>query len=121
MKKYIVEYVSRCLNCQQVKYEHQRPGGLLQQMAIPEWKWECITMDFIVGLPRTLRKFDAVWVIVYRLTKSTHFVPVVTMYTSERLAQIYIQEIVKLYGVPISIISDRGPQFTSSGEQYRVN
>ena len=113
MKKDIVEYVARCLNCQQVKYEHQRPGGLLQQMTIPKWKWERITMDFVVGLPRTLRKFDAVWVIVDRLTKSAHFIPIVTTYTSERLAQIYIQEIVRLHGVPISIISDRGPQFTS--------
>ncbi|XP_070022303.1 uncharacterized protein [Nicotiana sylvestris] len=77
------------------------------------WKWECITMDFVVGLPRTLRKFDAVWVIVDRLTKSTHFIPVVTTYTSERLAQIYIREIVRLHSVPVSIISYRGPQITS--------
>jgi len=94
MTKDIVGYVARCLNFQQVKYEHQRPGGLLQQMTIPEWKWEHITMDFVVGLPRTLGKFDAVWVIVDRLTKSAHFISVVTTYTSERLAQIYIQEIV---------------------------
>jgi len=113
MKEDIVEYVSRCLNFQQVKYEHQRPGGLLQQITIPEWKWECITMDFVVGLPRTLQKFDVVWVIVDRLTKSAHFIPVVTTYTSERLAQIYIQEIVRLHGVPVSIVSYRGPQFTS--------
>jgi len=113
MKKDIGEHVARCLNCQQVKYEHQRPSGLLQQMTIPEWKWERITMDFVVGLPQTLRKFDAVWVIVDRLTKSAHFIPVVTTYTSGRLAQIYIQEIVRLHSVPISIISDRGPQFTS--------
>ncbi|XP_070034930.1 uncharacterized protein [Nicotiana tomentosiformis] len=59
MKKDIVEYVGRCLNCQQVKYEHQRPGGLIQHMTIPEWKWERITMDFVVGFPWTLRKFDA--------------------------------------------------------------
>lgn len=70
-------------------------------------------MDFVVGLPWTLRKFDAVWVIVDRLTKSAHFIPVVTTYTSERLAQICIQEIDWLHGVPISIILDRGPQFTS--------
>ncbi|XP_070025971.1 uncharacterized mitochondrial protein AtMg00860-like [Nicotiana sylvestris] len=70
----------------EVKYEHQRPDGLLQQMTIPEWKWEHITMDFIVRLPRTLQKFDAVWVIVDRLTKSAHFIPNVTTYTSERLA-----------------------------------
>ncbi|XP_070011173.1 uncharacterized protein [Nicotiana sylvestris] len=98
---------------EEVKYELQRPGGLLQQMPIPEWKWELITMDFVVGLPRTLRKFDAVWVIVDRLTKSAHFIPVVTTCTSKRLAQIYIREIVWLHDMPISIISDRGPQFTS--------
>ncbi|XP_019228487.1 PREDICTED: uncharacterized protein LOC109209634, partial [Nicotiana attenuata] len=96
-----------------VKYEHQRLGGLLQQMPIPEWKWERITMDFVVGLPQTLRKVDSVWVIVDRLTKSTHFIPVATTYTAERYAQIYIREIVRLHGVPVSIISDRGPQFTS--------
>ena len=104
MKKDIVEYVARCLICQQVNYEHQRPGGLLQQMPIPEWKWERITMDFVVRLPRTLRKVDAVWVIVDRLTKSAHFIPLATTYTSERLAQIYIREIVRLHGVPVSII-----------------
>ncbi|XP_070003188.1 uncharacterized protein [Nicotiana sylvestris] len=82
-------------------------------MSIPEWKWERITMDFVVGLPQVLRKFNAVWVIVDRLTKSAHFIPVVTTYTSERLAQIYIRVIVRLHGVPVSIISDRGPQFTS--------
>ncbi|XP_070013593.1 uncharacterized protein [Nicotiana sylvestris] len=111
MKKDIVEYVAKCLNYQQVKYEHQRSGGLLQQMPIPEWKWERITMDFIVGFPRTMRNFDAVWVIVDRLTKLAHFIPVVTTYTSERLSQIYIWEIVRLHGVPVSIVSDRGPQF----------
>ena len=78
MKKDIVGFVAQCLNCQQVKYAHQRPGGLLQQMVIPEWKWERITMDFIVGLPRTSRKFDAIWVIVDWLTKSAHFILVGT-------------------------------------------
>ncbi|XP_070005791.1 uncharacterized protein [Nicotiana sylvestris] len=91
-----------------VKYEH-----LLQQMTIPEWKWDRITMDFVVKLPRTLQKFNVVWVIVDRLTKSAHFILVVTTYTSEKLAQIYIQEIVRLHGVPVSIISNRGPLFTS--------
>uniref|UniRef100_A0A1U7Y8E3 Uncharacterized protein LOC104246299 n=1 Tax=Nicotiana sylvestris TaxID=4096 RepID=A0A1U7Y8E3_NICSY len=113
INKDIVEYVARCLNFQQVKYEHQRPGGLLQQMTIPEWKWECITMDFVVGLPWTLRKIDAVWVILDRLTKSAHFIPVATTYTSERLAQIYIREIVWIHGMLVSVILDRGPQFTS--------
>ena len=77
----IVDFISHCLNCQQVKYEHQKPGGVTQRMPIPEWKWERIAMDFVVGLPRTLGKFDAIWVIVDRLTKSAHFVPVQTTYT----------------------------------------
>ena len=100
MKRDIVDFVSRCLNCQQVKYEHQKPGGMTQRMPIPEWKWERIAMDFVVGLPCTLGKFDAIWVIVDRLTKSAHFVPVQTTYNSERLAKIYIREIVRLHGVP---------------------
>ena len=82
-------------------------------MPIPEWTCERIAMEFVVGLPRTLGKFDAIWVIVVRQTKCTHFVPVQTTYNSERLAKIYIREIVWLHGVPISIISDRGTQFTS--------
>ncbi|XP_070008514.1 uncharacterized protein [Nicotiana sylvestris] len=76
MKKDIFEYAARCLNCQQVKYEHQKLGGLLQKMVILGWKWQRITMDFVVGLSRTLRKFDAFWVIVDRLTKLAHFIPV---------------------------------------------
>ncbi|XP_070010868.1 uncharacterized protein [Nicotiana sylvestris] len=76
-------------------------------MDIPEWKWDRITMDFMVGLPLTLRKFDAIWVIVDQLTKSAHFIPVCTAYSSKWLAEIYIREIVRLHGVPVSIISDR--------------
>ncbi|XP_059306316.1 uncharacterized protein LOC132057727 [Lycium ferocissimum] len=94
-------------------YEHQRPGGVLQRMPIPEWKWERITMDFVMGLPKTLGKFDSIWVIVDRLTKSAHFVPVQVSYTTEKLAKMYIRDIVRLHGVPISIVSDRGTIFTS--------
>ena len=96
-----------------MKYEHQKPGGMTQRMPIPERKWECIAMDFVVGLPRTLGKFDAVWIIVDRLSKSTNFVPVQSTYNLEKLAKIYIQEIVRFHGVPISIISNHGTQFTS--------
>ena len=84
MKRDIVDFVAQCLNCQQVKYEHQRPGGTLQKMPIPEWKWERIAMDFVVGLPKTLGKFESIWVIVDRLTKSTHFIPVKVTYNVER-------------------------------------
>jgi len=70
-------------------------------------------MDFVLRLPRTLRKYDVVLVIMVRLTKSTHFILVMTSYPSERLAQIYIGEIIRLKGVPIFIIYDWGMQFTS--------
>jgi hypothetical protein len=113
MKREIAEYVSRCLVCQQVKIEHQYPSGLLQPLPIPEWKWEHITMDFVVGLPRTQKGHDSIWVVVDRLTKSAHFLAVKTTFEMNRLAQIYIGEIVRLHGVPVSITSDRDPHFTS--------
>ena len=71
--------------------EHQRPAGVLQPLPVPEWKWSKISMDFIVGLPRSRAGNDSIWVIVDRLTKSAHFVPVKTTYTADRLARIYIQ------------------------------
>ena len=107
MKRSIADFVARCLHCQQVKAEHQRPAGLLQPLPIPEWKWEHITMDFIVGLPRSTRGMDSIWVIVDRLTKSAHFLPVKTIYNVDKLANIYMTEIVKLHGVPVSIVSDK--------------
>ncbi|KAE8664148.1 Detected protein of unknown function [Hibiscus syriacus] len=113
MKKDISDFVARCLTCQQVKAEHQHPSGLLQPIKIPEWKWERITMDFVTGLPMTPLKKDSVWVIVDRLTKSAHFIPVRVNYTLDKLARLYISEIVRLHGVPLSIISDRDPRFTS--------
>ncbi|WMV51287.1 hypothetical protein MTR67_044672 [Solanum verrucosum] len=81
-------------------------------MPIPEWNWEIIAMDFVVGLPKTLGKFDSIWVVVDRLTKSAHFIPVRIDYNAEQLAKVYVKEIVRLHGVPLSIISDRGTQFT---------
>nr|KYP63406.1 Retrotransposable element Tf2 [Cajanus cajan] len=113
MKKEITEFVAACLTCQKAKIEHQRPGGFLQLMEIPEWKWDSVTMDFVVGLPRTARNSDTIWVIVDRLTKCAHFLPVNKRWSLERLAQLYIREKVWLHGVPSSIISDRDPRFTS--------
>ena len=113
MKKDIAKFVSRCLTCQQIKAEHQRPGGLLQPLTIPEWKWEHISMDFVVGLPKSLQGYDSIWVIVDRVTKSTHFLRVKVNYPLNKLAELYIQEIVRLHGVPSSIVSDRDPKFTS--------
>ncbi|KAD5802337.1 hypothetical protein E3N88_13697 [Mikania micrantha] len=113
MKKHIAEYVGRCLTCLKVKAEHQRPSGLLQQPEIPMWKWEQISMDFITKLPRTSHNHDSIWVIVDRLTKSAHFIPIREDYSMDRFAKLYINEIVSRHGVPISIISDRDSRFTS--------
>jgi ribonuclease HI len=113
MKRHIADYVSKCLICSMVKIEHQRPSGLLVQPDIPEWKWENITMDFVTKLPRTKKAHDAIWVIVDRLTKSAHFLPVREDYSMDQLAKLYIDEIVTRHGVPLSIISDRDPRFTS--------
>ncbi|GKC11503.1 putative reverse transcriptase domain-containing protein [Tanacetum coccineum] len=113
MKKDIAVYVSKCLTCLKVKTEHQRPSGLLQQLEIPKWKWEGIAMDFMTKLPRTSSGYDTIWVIVDRLTKSAHFLCMREDYKMERLARLYLNEIVARHGIPISIISDRDSRFTS--------
>ncbi|RVX01842.1 Transposon Ty3-I Gag-Pol polyprotein [Vitis vinifera] len=113
MKRDIAQFVANCQICQQVKAEHQRPAGLLQPLPIPEWKWDNITMDFVIGLPRTRSKKNGVWVIVDRLTKSAYFLAMKTTDSMNSLAKLYIQEIVRLHGIPVSIVSDRDPKFTS--------
>ncbi|KAA3473896.1 integrase [Gossypium australe] len=99
IKRDISKFVSRCLVCQQVKAEHQVPSGLLQPGMIPEWKWHRVTMDFVSALPLSLKKKDAIWF--------AHFIPVRTDYSLDKFAELYIFEIVRLHGVPVSIISDR--------------
>ncbi|KAA3461787.1 reverse transcriptase [Gossypium australe] len=113
MKRDISNFVSKCLICQQVKGEHQVPSGLLQLIMIPEWKWERITMDFVSRLPLSSKKKDAIWVIVDRLTKLAYFVLVRTDYSLDKLAELYINENMRLHGVPLSIVSVRDPRFTS--------
>jgi hypothetical protein len=80
MKREITRYVAECDTCRTVKYDHLRPTGNLETLSIPEWKREDISMDFIVGLPHTSRKYDPIWVIVDCLTKSAHFIPIATTY-----------------------------------------
>ncbi|MBC1496232.1 hypothetical protein HCI94_13525, partial [Listeria welshimeri] len=108
MRREIAEYVALCDVCQRVKAEHQKPAGLLQPLKIPEWKWEEIGMDFITGLPRTSAGHDSIWVVVDRLTKVAHFIPVKTTYTGHKLAELYMARVVCLHGVPKKIVSDRG-------------
>jgi hypothetical protein len=113
VKRDITEYRALCDTCQRVKAEHQRPAGLLQPLKISEWKWEEFRMDFIVGLPYNQAGYDSTWVIVDRLTKVVHFIPVKTTYSGAKLAKLYMSRIMCLHGVPKKIMSDRGSQFTS--------
>jgi hypothetical protein len=100
MKRNVATHVALCDTCHRVKAEHQRPAGLLQPLKVPEWKRKEISMDFIVGLPRTQDRYDSIWVIVDRLTKIAHFIPVKTTYTGAKLAELYMSRIVCLHGVP---------------------
>jgi hypothetical protein len=109
----IARYVARCDTCRRVKAIHLKTAGPLQSLPIPTWKWEDISMDFIVGLPRTAKGYDSIWVIIDRLTKIAHFLPVKTYYPVLTYAQMYIARILSFHGVPKIIVSDRGPQFVS--------
>ncbi|WVZ53878.1 hypothetical protein U9M48_004766 [Paspalum notatum var. saurae] len=95
MKREIARYVSECEVCQRVKAEHLKPAGTLQPLPIPSWKWENISMDFITGLPKTRDGYDSIWVIVDRLIKSAHFLPVQTWYSVEKYAELYLTRIVR--------------------------
>ncbi|GJV20521.1 putative reverse transcriptase domain-containing protein [Tanacetum coccineum] len=114
MKADIATYVSKCLTCARVKAEHQRPSGLLVQPEIPQWKWDNITMDFVTKLPKSSQGYDTIWVIVDRLTKSAIFVPIRETNPMEKLARMYLNEVVTMHGIPISIICDRDPRFDSN-------
>jgi transposase InsO family protein len=113
MKGEIAEYVSSCDTCQRIKASHLKTSCQMQPSSIPAWKWDDISMDFIVDLPLMPRKHDSIWVIVDRLTKTAHFIPVHTTYSAECYAEIYIDLVVRLHGVPKTILSDRGTQFVA--------
>jgi hypothetical protein len=114
MKQDIAHYIVKCLECQQVKVEHRHPVGLLQPIQIPEWKWEVISMDFIMGLPKTVKQHDAIMVVVDKLSKETHFIPIKSTFKSIDIANVFMKEIFKLHGFPKTIISDRDAKFTSN-------
>ncbi|XP_071918701.1 uncharacterized protein [Coffea arabica] len=113
LKSPLLERIKEAQGKDPVKAEHQKPFGLLQPLEIPDLKWEHITMHFVTGLLRSQRGHDAVWVIVDRLTKSAHFLPVNMSYSLEKLAKLYTEEIMRLHGIPVSIVSDRDPRFVS--------
>nr|GEY67664.1 putative reverse transcriptase domain-containing protein [Tanacetum cinerariifolium] len=96
-----------------VKAEHQRPSGLLVQPKIPKWKWDNITMDFVTKLPKSSQGYDTIWVIVDRLTKSAIFTPMRETDPMDKLARMYLKEVVTRHGIPVSIICDSDPRFAS--------
>jgi hypothetical protein len=106
MKRETARYVSECDTCRKVKADYMKLGGLLQPLSVLDWKWDDISMDFIMGLPLTARKYNSIWVIVDQLTKSAHFVPVNTNYNVQKYAEIYIARVLCLHGVLKTIISD---------------
>ncbi|GKD29042.1 putative reverse transcriptase domain-containing protein [Tanacetum coccineum] len=113
MKSEIATYLSKCMTCAKVKAEYQKPFSLLVQLVIPVWKWESIIMDFVTKLPKTTSGQDIIWVIVDRLTKSAHFLPMKETDTMEKLTRQYLKEVVSRHGVPVLIISDRDSKFIS--------
>jgi hypothetical protein len=102
------------LECQKVKVEHIHPTGLLQPLPILEWKWKVVTIDFITKMPRTNKQHDSIMVVVDKLTKVVHFIPVKLTHKESNIANVYMREISRLYGIPKTIVSDRDKKFTSN-------
>jgi hypothetical protein len=100
MKREIAKYVSECDTYQRVKANHLRSAGNLQPLSIPDWKWENICMDFIMGLPCTSHGYNSIWVILDRLTKSTHFIPVSTISRIRQYVELYMSHIIRYHGIP---------------------
>jgi hypothetical protein len=94
MKKEVVDFITKCLECQKIKSEHRQLVGLIQTLPIPEWKWEVVTMDFITKLPRKNKQHDSIMVVVDKLTKATHFIPVKLTHKTTKIVDIYMREIV---------------------------
>ena len=108
MKSEIAQYIANCNVCRHVKAEHQRPAGTLQPLAIPEWKWDKISMDFITRFPRSKRGNNAIFVVIDHLSKVSHFLPVRESITASQLADLYISRIVSLHGVPLKLTQTVG-------------
>jgi hypothetical protein len=113
MKVDIAKYVSECDTSHRTKASHLKSASVHQPLSIPMWKWDDISMDFIVVLPLTTRKKDSIWVIVDRLTKTAHFIAVRTTYLVKQYSKLYMEQIVCLHGILKTIISNRGTQFVA--------
>jgi hypothetical protein len=113
-KREIAEYIARCMECQEVKAEQRHPTRLLQPVPILEWKWEVVMMNFITGLPRITKLHDLIMVVVNKLTKFAHFIPLKTTHKATDVADIFIMEVARLHKIPKTIMSNRDPKFTSN-------
>ena len=116
MEEDVTSYINSCAECQGAKAIRQRPPGVLQALPQPQGPWQEITMDFVTGLPLCKRSdnvYDAIWVVVDRYTKMAKYIPTQVTITSSKLADLFIQEILRSYGLPKGIVSDRGSVFTS--------
>ena len=100
MKREIAQFVNECDVCKRVKAEHQRPAGVLQPLAIPEWKFDHIEMDFVTGFPKSKCGNDAIFVVIDKLTKVAHFLPIKESITAAQLGELYTSWIVSLHGIP---------------------
>jgi len=105
MNTNVANFVASCLVCQKVKIEHQRSGGTLEPLEIPQWKWDNIAMDFVTHLPKFTRGYDAIWVIVDRPMKCAHILLINQKLSMDRLAELYVKDVVRLHGVTTSIVS----------------
>jgi hypothetical protein len=113
MKRNVVHFVAKCLECQQVKADHHHPAGLLQPHDVPMSKWEVISMDFVVGLSLTSHKDNAILVIIDKLTKSAHVIPVRDTYDVADVTCVFRSEVICLHELPKKINSNRESRFTS--------
>ena len=114
LKKNIALFIVKCQECHLVKAEHQHPSGLLQPLPIPKWKWEVISMDVIIGIPKGNKHNDSIFVVVDKLSKATHFIPVKSACKVVHIAEIFLKDIFRLHGIPKEIISNQDMKFTGN-------
>ncbi|GJW46599.1 putative reverse transcriptase domain-containing protein [Tanacetum coccineum] len=117
MKANIATYVNKCRTCSKVKAEHQNPSGLLVKPEIPEWKWEKITLDFVTKLPKTTNDYDTIWVIIDRLTKSAHFLPMRETGPMERFTSLFWKALNKALGTRLDMSTTYHPETDGQSER----
>ncbi|MCO5575130.1 hypothetical protein L7F22_028927 [Adiantum nelumboides] len=114
MKRDIQDYVSKCVVCQKTKYDRGKQPGFLQPLPILDSPWESISMDFIIGLPKSIQGNIGIWTIVNRFSKQAHFILIKKTIKAHQMATLFISQIFKYHGLPTSIVSDKDPSMTSN-------